>query len=139
LRKTALAGTVNVDYKDLGTLSMEDLFVLRGLMNKYSTNLQDLVLIMDYKAYNKALTLSEFLEFQKNGVNSTAITGALSNIAGVDLFVHRDFPSTEADGKASATAGNNTKGSALYVRRPAVQRGYGKNGLDITVYKIPGK
>ena len=69
----------------------------------------------------------------------TAITGALSNIAGVDLFVHRDFPSTEADGKASATASNNTKGSALYVWRPAVQRGYGKNGLDITVYKIPGK
>lgn len=139
LRKTALAGTVDVDYKDLGTLDMSDLFVLRGLMNKYSTNLQDLVLIMDYKAYNKALTLSEFLEFQKNGVNSTAITGALSNIAGVDLFVHRDFPSTEADGKASKTASNNTKGSALYVWRPAVQRGYGKNGLDITVYKIPWK
>lgn len=139
LRKTALAGTVNVDYADLGTLDMDDFFTLRGLMGMYSTALNELVLILDHKAYNASLGISEFLEFQKNGKNSTAITGALANIAGVDLFVHRDFPATEADGKASKTSSNNIKGSILYVWRPAVQRGYGKNGLDITVVKVPGK
>ena len=138
LRKTALAGTVDVDYKDLWVLDMDDLFILRGLMGLYSTALNELVMITDYTAYNTALGIAEFLEFQKNGKASTAITGAISNIAGVDLFVHRDFPKTEADGKASATPANNIKGSVLYARRPCVQRGYGKNGLDITVVKVPG-
>ena len=60
---------------------MDDLFTLRGLMGLYSTALNELVMITDYTAYNTALGIAEFLEFQKNGKASTAITGAISNIA----------------------------------------------------------
>jgi len=139
LRKTALDWTANLDNTDVWTLSMEELFTVRGQMGLYSIALNDLVMIMDYVCYNKALTLSEFLERQKNGKASTAITGAISNIAGVDLFVSREFPKTEADGKMSGTTlANNTKWGFLYVYRPAVQRGYGQS-LEIDVVKIPWK
>jgi len=137
LRKTALGGTVDVDYKDLGTLDMDDLFTLQSLLGMYSTALSDLVILMDYKAYFAALKMDDFKEYSKNGKASTVITGALTNIAGVDLFVPRDFPATEADGKCSATSTNNTKGSVLYVWKTAVQRGYWKDGLDIEIVKIP--
>jgi hypothetical protein len=139
LRATALAGTSGTDYVDVGALTMGDFFDVRANMGGYSTALNDLVLISDFKTYNKALTLSEFLEFQKNGKASTAITGALANIAGVDMFIHRDYPATNTAGKVSVTASNNTKGSFLYAFRPCVQWGYGKDGMDVTVVKVPGK
>lgn len=139
LRQVALAGSATVDYLDVGSLDIADFFTLRWQMGLYSIALQDLVLIMDYLSYNKALGLSEFLEWQKNGKASTVITGAISNIAGVDLFVSRDFPKTKSTGKANGvTTASNVKWGFLYAYRPSVQRGFGQP-LEIDVVKVPGK
>ena len=137
-RALAVAGTAGVDKLDVWTLDITDLFTSRGQLGLYSIALNDLVLIMDYVAYNKALTISEFLEYNKNGQNSTAIIGAISNIAWVDLFVSREFPKTQADGKMSKTAASNVKGWFLYALQSCVQRGYGQP-IDTDIVKVPGK
>ena len=138
LRCAALAGTSGTDYVDVGTLDITDFFTTRGKMGLYSIALQDLVLIMDYVSYNKALTITEFLQYFINGQKSTVVTGAISQIGAVDLFVSREFPKTYTTGLVSATAANNTKGGFLYVYKPAVQRGYGQP-VEIDVVKVPGK
>jgi len=111
LRATALAGTVTKDYVDVWTLEVADLFSTRWNLGLYSVALNELALIFDYKAHAKLLSLPEFTNRYQNGKNSTVITGAVTNVAGVDMFVHRDFPATSAGsiGMASATAWNNTK------------------------------
>lgn len=138
LRATAIAGTVDVDKYDVGAMTWDDIIAVRSLMGDYSYDLEELILIMNGKTYNKALTLDEFKKANENGVSSTISTGAKTSISGVDLFVARDFGLTEADGKMSATPANNTKWGFIYCRRNAVQRGYGQE-LEIDVVKIPGK
>ena len=140
LRCTALSKTSGLDFVNVGTLTFADFITgTRANLGWYSTALNELVLLMDYISYNKAMVLNEFVWFTANGKQSTSITGALTNIAGVDLFVHKDFPATDSTGKVSNTAANNTLGSFLYARRQAVQRGYGKDGLEIDVIKLPWK
>ena len=137
LRKSALAGTSGTDFVDVGTLAFDDFMTTRGKLNSYSSDLGNLALIMDFLSYNKAMTLTEFTYYSALNGQSTTNTGALTRIAGVDLYVHKDFPATNTAGKVSTTGSNNTKGSFLYVWKPAMQRGYGKDGLDITVVKLP--
>jgi hypothetical protein len=72
--------------------------------------LNDLMLLMDSICYHKALTLDEFKKANENGRSSTIFEGAISNIAGVDLFLPESFQATTSDGTISKTASNNTKG-----------------------------
>jgi hypothetical protein len=77
---------------------------------------------MNPATYNKTLTIDEFKNWYTNGVNSTVSTGALTGkLAGVDFITSKEFKKTEADGKLSKTAANNTKGGFIYVYKPAVQ------------------
>jgi len=138
LRQTAIAGTIDVDKYDVGSMTWDDIIAVRSLMGDYSYDLEELLLIMNGRTYNKALTLDEFKKANENGKDSTITTGAKTNISGVDLFVARDFGLTEADGKMSATPASNTKGGFIYLRKSAVQRGFGQE-LEIDVVKIPGK
>jgi len=64
---------------------------------------------MDSVAYHKALTLNEFKRANENGRKSTVDTGAISNIAGVDMYLPASFPATLADGTVSKIPANNTK------------------------------
>ena len=138
LRKTFLSGTVDVDYKDVGALSWNDFIEVRALMDVFSYDLAEMLLLMNGSTYNKALTLDEFKKANENGMDSTIYKGAISNIAGVDLYVARDYPKTEADGKVSVNPALNTKGGFLYLRRSAVQYGYGQ-AIELDTVKIPGK
>jgi len=138
LRKTMLNGTVDVDYKDIGALSWENLIQTRSLLGDWSFDLDDVLLLMNGATYNKAITLTEFADASKNGKESTVVKGAITNISGNDLFVPRSYPKTEADGKVSATGSNNTKGGFIYMKKQAVQYGYGSI-LDMEVYKIVGQ
>jgi hypothetical protein len=137
LRKAMLAGTVNVDFKDIGALAWANLIETRGLMNQYSLDLQDMILLLDNPTYTKALTLPEFADAYKNGVKSTVMTGAWSNISGVDMYVSSVYPKTRADGFVY-NAGANTKGGFLYFKKNAVQYGYGMP-LAMETYNILGQ
>ena len=138
LRATAIAGTTDTDKHDVGAMTWADIMETRALMGNYSYDLNEMLLIMNGNTYNKALTLDEFKKANENGLKSTITSGALSNISGVDMFVARDFTLTEADGKMSKTAGNNTKGGFLFIKKSCVQRGFGQP-IETDVVKIPGK
>jgi hypothetical protein len=80
------------------------------MLDEYSTDLNNLLLLMNGATWNKALTIADFKEMYKNGAFSTITTGSLmGKVAGVDCIVNRDFRLTKANGKQSATGGNNTK------------------------------
>lgn len=122
----------------IGTLEWHHFISVRQKLGKFSTKLSDLMLLMDSISYHKALTLPEFKKANENGRNSTIYSGAVSNIAGVDLFLPESFPATTVDGTVSKTASNNTKGGFIYLYKPAVQYGFGQD-LEIEVHNIPGK
>lgn len=122
LRKVALAG---------GTASSVDVGVLEGANDIF--NLQSLVtstadpskkiIIVDQSSYYALMTKEDFKDAAKNGVNSTIHTGALTNIAGSDLFVTDLLAKAGADGKVSKTQSNNTTGTILVLDVTAIQHG----------------
>jgi len=131
LRKMAIvtdANTVNVS-----ALTWADFIAALNKIDDYAAMPDDCMWLFNRQTYNQALTLDEFKKANENGQKSVIFDGALTNILGSDLFVNRDLPKTEADGKVSDTAGNNTLGQFLYFWKPAVQWGYGK-GLTVKLY-----
>jgi hypothetical protein len=81
------------------------------MLDDYSDDLDNLLLLMNTATYNKTLTISEFTDHYKNNQGSTIVNGKLlGKLAGVDYLTTRELRKTEADGKLSATASNNTKG-----------------------------
>lgn len=125
-------------YEDVGTLEWGHFIAVRQKLGRYATKLSDLLLLMDSVAYHKALTLDEFKKANENGRASTITTGAISNIAGVDMYLPDSYPATTSTGAMSKTAANNVKGGFMYLYKPAVQYGFGQD-LEIDVVKIPGK
>ncbi len=138
LRKTVLGGTVNVDYKSIGAMTWSNIMDTRALLGDWSFDLQDLLLLMNGATYNKAITIAEFADASKNGEKSTIATGAITRISGNNVYIPRAFPKTEADGKKSSTASNNTKGGFMYMKKQALQFGFGAP-LDMETYKILGQ
>ena len=139
IRKVVLSGALNTDWIDIGIPSRQNLIQTRWLLGNYSFDLQDIILIMWGKTYNKYITINEFADASKNGKNSTITTGAIDSISGNDLFVSKYFPTTEADGKMSGvTPANNVKGGFIYMLRHAVQFGFG-DPIDMESYKIVGQ
>ena len=139
IRKLALSGTINVDYVDIWTLSFDDYITVRAKLGDFSYDLENLLLIMNPATYNATLILDEFKQQYQNGLASTIIDGKLKEmLAWVEYVVARDFGLTEADGKQSATASNNTKGWFAYIVKNAVQWWFGQ-AVETDVVKIPGK
>jgi len=135
IRKYMLDNSLTVN---VGTLEWTHFIAVRQKLGKYAIMLNDLMLLMDSVCYHKALTLDEFKKANENGRSSTIFEGAISNIAGVDLFLPESFQATTSDGTISSTAANNTKGWFIYLYKPAVQYGFGQD-MEIEVWNIPGK
>lgn len=135
LRKYCISNSYTTD---VGTLTWSDFIFTRKQLGKFSSKLSDLLLLMDAEAYHKALTLDEFKKANENGRSSTIYTGAISNIAGVDMFVPETYPSTYDDGKIYTTDHTNTKGWFMYLEKAAVQYGFGKP-LETEMYRVLGK
>ena len=68
----------------------------------------------------------------KAGPKATAMTGQIGFIDGIPVLTSAEFGLTEADGKISTTAGNNTLGQCLYVYRPSWTVGY-RRKVNLTV------
>lgn len=85
----------------------------------------DQIIIMDNDTYHLYMQLDDFKDMSKNGENSTISSGAITNIAGRDLFVTDLMRLTEADGKLSgATPSNNTKGQFAILDTSVIQHGF---------------
>lgn len=133
LRKAGIGGTgtkVNV-----GTMDMADLIAVANCLGDYFAVPDECLWIFNRSTYNTALNIAEFADASKNGKASTINTGAITNILGADLVINRDMPKTEADGKVSTTASNNTLGQFMIFWKPSVQYGYGQE-LQLQLFNM---
>lgn len=121
LRKSALKGTKTSI--DIGTLEgANDVFQLQGLVTSTATPGQKIIL-MDQATYYALLQKEDFKDAAKNGKNSTIYTGAITNIAGSDLFVTDLLVKASATGEVSKTASENTTGTIIVFDVTAIQHG----------------
>lgn len=133
LRKAAIADAaakVNV-----GTFALDDLVSVANCLGDYFAVPEDCLWLFNRSTYNKALGIAEFADAAKNGKASTVNTGAITNILGADIVCNRDLPKTEADGKVSVTAANNTLGQFMCLWKPAVQYGFGQE-LQLQLFNM---
>lgn len=118
LRKGALSATgMTIDAG--GSPSLALLRQLRYKLNTaYASRPRDLALICDDQTYQGLLNIPEFLTMDMAGIHATNISGQIGTIDGMAVFASAEIPLTNAAGKVSATAANNTRGTALIVCRP---------------------
>lgn len=136
LRKLALAtAALNIN---AGVLDMGDFLNGLNAVGDLAADPSQLLWLFNRATYNKAMGLSDFADASKRGERSTIAANAITNIYGSDVFIARDMPKTEDDGKVSTTASNNTKGQIGLLYKPSVQYGYGQP-IEIDIQKVPGK
>ena len=122
LRKVALAGAGATSI-DIGVVEgANDIFKLQALITSTSDPAQKIIL-MDQATYYKFMEKEDFKDASKNGKNSTIYTGAITNIAGSDIFVTDLLVKAGADGKVSKTKSENTTGTILVFDVTAIQHG----------------
>lgn len=121
-----------------GILDITDFTSVENLLGDYFSDPSQCLWLFNRKTYNKAKGIQAFYDASQRGEKSTLSGNAITNIDGADLFICRDMKLTEADGKLSATPGNNTLGQFGLVWKPAIQYGYGQQ-FELDVVKVPGK
>lgn len=121
LRKSALKWTKSSI--DIGVIEgSNDIFKLQALNTSTSDPAQKIIL-MDQPTYYAFLEKEDFKDAAKNGKNSTIYTGAITNIAGSDIFVTDLILKAGADGLVSKTASENTTGTIIVFDVTAIQHG----------------
>lgn len=136
IRKVGIAnGAVNI-----GTLAATSfLDVFQVIDPGYSTDLDNLLILTNSKVYYKTLPLDELITMDKFGPDATIRKWVIGKIWGVDYMTNPEFPTfTDADGKISTTAADNTKWSFAVIWKPAVQYGYGQP-MEIEITKVAGR
>jgi len=96
----------------------------------------DLVFITDRSTANKVTQLSEVQTVDKYGPQATVLTGEVAMIARNPMIVSSAMGLTEADGKISTTAGNNTLGQVCAFNRNGFTLGI-RRALKVEVERIP--
>jgi hypothetical protein len=123
LRAIGLSGAEGKTKLNIGTLTgVDDIIDLQALVSSSSSPLKKII-IMDSQTYFRLMKLEDFKNASKNGQASTIYTGAITNIAGSDLFVTNLIPLTDADGKVSTTAANNVCGTIIVCDPIVIQHG----------------
>jgi hypothetical protein len=106
-------------------------FLMAG---KYSVKPENLAWVVDASTYATWLGLTEVITIDKFGPNATVLTGQLATVDGIPVIVSGEMGLTEADGKISATPGNNTKGQAVCVYRPGWVVGFRRRVMASMTY-----
>lgn len=134
IRERAINGSYT---KDFGTLADTDYIDLLTVLGRYATNPGDCVFIQPIQVTNKMKAIDAFKLFINSSNNATIQSGVTPTPFGVDVLTHHLVPLTEADGKVSKTAANNTKGQTLALYKPAVQFGFGQD-FKLEVVRVAG-
>jgi HK97 family phage major capsid protein len=107
-----------------------DITSLLAEMGKYAVNPDRLLMIVDPSTYlNGLLKLTNVTTVDKFGPTATILTGQLAAIFGIPIIVSASASKTEADGKVSTTAGNNTLGQLSIVHRDMWYAGFRRDLL----------
>jgi hypothetical protein len=78
------------------------------------------------------------LTVDKFGPQATVLTGQLANIGRNPLISSMAMSLTEADGKVSTTAANNTKGQVVAFNRRGLKAGW-RRRVKVEVERLPGR
>jgi HK97 family phage major capsid protein len=84
----------------------------------WAQDARSLRIVCDWATYMKLIQLDEVITVDKYGDRATVVVGELGSFLGIPIIVPAYATKTEADGKLSATASNNTLGQ-LTVLNPA--------------------
>ena len=87
----------------------DDIDAAVGNIN-WGTNARDLLLVADWDTYMAMHDGDKVSTVDKYGAAATIVTGELGNVGGIPIISPGYATKTEADGKASGTETNNTKG-----------------------------
>lgn len=135
LRKAAIAAGV----QSIGALTFDKFVGTTFPLGMNGVVPQDLAYFVDVGTYNKARVITEFKDRAVNGLASTVINGAISNVAGSDMFINRYVPKSAATGIVDGlTPANNAFGSILAVHKYAIQYGF-SGEYNLEIFRIPGE
>lgn len=134
LRERAINSSYNVN---VGTLTASDYSDILAVMGWYGIYPEDCLFLQHPSVTHKMRTIDEVETKDLRGDNATILKGWVGNIYGVDIINHIAVPLTEADGKVSTTAGNNTLGQICAMYKPAVQYGWGRD-FKLEVVRVAG-
>lgn len=105
-------------------------------MGKYAIDPMSLVFVCDVSTYLAGFLATgsgapgeNTITMDKFGAGALVMTGQLAAYRGVPIIVSASHPLGEADGKVSATAANNTKGSLSIINRNMWYVGFRRNLL----------
>jgi hypothetical protein len=97
----------------------------------------DLVYVADPETADAVSFLDEVLTFDKIGDRATVLRGQQARVLNHPLIASMEVSKTEADGKVSTTAGNNTKGQIVAFNRRGGVVGT-RRQLQTEVERLPG-
>lgn len=125
-----------------GALTDAKLTTMLATMSRYAADPRRLAFTCDIGTYlNGFLSTatgapgSFITTLEKLGPNGILIAGQLASYRGVPILVSGQYPTSEADGKVSTTAGNNTKGGLSCYNRDFWKVGF-RRQLLIEVDKL---
>jgi HK97 family phage major capsid protein len=125
-----------------GALTDAKLTTMLATMDKYAADPRQLAFVCDIGTYlNGFLSTatgapgSFITTLEKLGPQGILISGMLASYRGVPILVGSQYPKSEADGKVSTTAGNNTKGGLSCYHRGMWKVGF-RRQLLVEVDKL---
>lgn len=99
---------------------------------------EDLVYVVDPELADKICLLDEVITVDKFGQNATILTGQVARIGQHPLIASIASSLTEADGKVSTTAGNNTLGQSNAFNRRGFKIGW-RRRVKLETERLPGR
>lgn len=125
IRKQGIIDNTAQLYNMNGNLTDAGVRAGLALLGKYGAMVDRLVMVMDAATYvSQLLGLTNVVTVDKFGPGAVVLTGQLSSYAGIPVVVSESMPKTEADGKLSVTAANNTKGQIAFFHRDMWKVGF---------------
>lgn len=104
----------------------------------HPTQAADLVYIADPTTAEEICQLDEVKTVDQYGPQATVLTGEQSKIGGSPLISSIAMSLTEADGKVSTTAGNNTLGGVQAFNRRGYKVGW-RRRVKVETERLPGR
>jgi HK97 family phage major capsid protein len=146
LRHAALVDNTANATNLAGVITLAALRDLRGLMIDSSrfvdwghpTDPNDLVYVADPATADRIATLDEVIKAKQygGGLNAALLNGEVGRVINHAIISSMAVGKTEADGKISTTAGNNTKGQVICFNRRGIKAGW-RRRVRVEVERIP--
>lgn len=104
----------------------------------HPVNPNDLIFVVNPELADEIALLDEFITVDKFGPQATVLTGQVGRIGRHPLVSTIAVPRTEADGKVSNTAGNNTLEQAIAFNRQGFTVGW-RRRVKFELERLPGR